>query len=121
MHSHKLRNTALTVVLITALLGLTAGCELPDYQMEFEISSVQISGSDTIVNCSLSNIGREKLKDAQVQVKCVSGAGFGQEEWTDPVTLSVDESRTVSATFIGINNGLEANFQIGAAGWNTDD
>lgn len=106
-------------ILLCALLLMT-GCQqaLPEFTLAFEVTSAGIIGStgNTLVTCTLDNIGGGDMKNVMVEIACIV-PGSEMEVWTEGVDLSSGDSRTVMTTFNGITINGEDNFIITATGW----
>lgn len=112
----------LTTVLILAIasLMLFSSCEMvfADYQLQFEIVDVSESVGDTVVVCRLYNIGRQDLKNAQIQVM---DQILSLKKWTPPVNIAKGAYTTVYLRFYGVTGRTADDYRITASAWDTSD
>lgn len=107
--------------LVLALLGGMTACDLPDYQLAFELGPMSNSFGITSIDVYLENVGWKDLKNAQVEVSVYDSLGnFIESGWTDGEDLSVGDSETVTIEFDDSASAISTAV-ITAVGWDTSD
>lgn len=112
----------LTVMLVLAIVSLMllSSCEMvfADYQLQFEIVDVSESVGDTVVVCRLYNIGRQDLKNAQIQVL---DQVLILKKWSPPVNIAKGAYTTVYLRFYGVTGRTADDYRIIASAWDAND
>ena len=114
------RSGKITFLFISlAVIGLFLGCELPDYQLAFEIGNYAYNGYTVSVPYSIENIGWKDMDNAQIRISVVTDSAYSPYHgWTTGVNLSIG-NRSQGVLDIDYS-GTISDVYVSAAGWDED-
>lgn len=112
-----------TIALGAIILALSTfmSCQIPDYQLGFEITGAVTSGNYVNVDYELTNIGFKNLENASIRIEADTNIGY-DSDWTTQTNLEVGETKTGTLSiYFGVPvSSINATYVTGTA-WDSED
>lgn len=101
-------------------LALFASCQMPDYQLGFDVTGAFPSGSYANVGYEIVNIGIKKLDNVSIRIEVQTDAGLASA-WTTQTPLDVGETKTGTlAIYVGPSLSAISSYYVTGSAWDTE-